>query len=132
MSGSARDPGDAQKQLRAAWDDLIRLLEEARDGIDQPHLMPPPPSDRNLAEGYRYLMGFVHHAIERAFHEDPARPSFRNALSILNRSTIDNADAIYFYAPIDGRRSYRIRGRATRACGAGRRRPRRGRWRPTT
>ena len=103
---------DAKTELRAAWDDLIASLEQARDAIDQPELMPAPPSERNLAEGYRYLLGFVHSAIERAFHEDPARPSFRNALSIVNRATIDNADAVYFFAPIDGRRSYRVRGRA--------------------
>jgi len=102
---------DPQKDLRAAWDDLIEELQRARDAIDQPNLMPAPPSDRNLAEGYRYLMGFAHSAIERAFHEDPARPAFRNALSIINRATIDNADAVYFYAPIDGRESYRVRGR---------------------
>jgi hypothetical protein len=102
---------DPQKELRAAWDDLIESLQEARDAIDQPGLMPPPPTARNLAEGYRYLLGFVHSAVERAFHEDPVRPAFRNALSILNRATIDNADAVYFYAPLDGRERYAVRGR---------------------
>ena len=101
---------DAQRDLRAAWDEMIAALQQARDGIDVPALMPAPPSARNLAEGYRYLMGFVHHAVERAFHEDPARPCFRNALSIFNRSTIDNPDAVYFYAPIDGSKSYLLRG----------------------
>lgn len=103
---------NAKAGLVAAWDDLIAALQDARDAIDQPELMPPPPNDRILAEGYRYLMGFVHYGIERAFHEDPVRPHFRNALSIINRSTVDNADAIYFYAPIDGRASYRLRGQA--------------------
>jgi len=103
---------DPQKELRAAWDDLISSLQSARDAVDQPQLMPAPPNARNLAEGYRYLMGFVHSAVERAFHEDPKRPHFRNALSIINRATIDNADAIYFFAPIDGRERTWIRGRA--------------------
>ena len=106
----ASGSSDTQKRLRAAWDDMIADLERARDGIDQPELMPPPSHDRNLAEGYRYLMGFVHLGVERAFHEDPVRPHFRNALSIITRSTIDNPDAIYFYAPIDGRESYLLRG----------------------
>ncbi len=101
---------DPRKELRAAWDEMIASLERARDAIDQPELMPPPGSPRNLAEGYRYLMGFLHSAVERAFHEDPVRPAFRNALSIINRATIDNADAIYFFAPLDGRERYRIRG----------------------
>ncbi|NRA07619.1 MAG: hypothetical protein HRU02_05620 [Myxococcales bacterium] len=99
------------RELRAAWDEMIESLQQARDAIDHPEWMPPPASSRNLAEGYRYLMGFVHSAVERAFHEDPTRPSFRNALSIINRATIDNADAIYFYAPIDGRERYWITGR---------------------
>ena len=102
---------DPQKELRAAWDDLIASLEAARDAIDQPQRMPAPPNERNLAEGYRYLMGYVHSAVERAFHEDPERPHFRNALSIINRATIDNADAIYFFAPIDGTKRTWIRGR---------------------
>jgi hypothetical protein len=101
---------DAQKDLRAAWDDLIAELQRARDAIDQPELMPAPPNDRNLAEGYRYLAGFVHGAVERAFHSDPRFPSFRNALSIKTKATIDNSDAIYFMAPIDGRESYVVRG----------------------
>ena len=104
------DPADAQRELRAAWDDFVSRLQEARDAVDVPALMPPPASDRILAEGYRYLMGHAHAAIERAFHADPARPHFRNALSIVTRGTIDNADAIYFYAPIDGRRTYLLRG----------------------
>ena len=102
---------DPQKDLRAAWDEMIENLQRARDAIDQSDLMPAPQNARNLAEGHRYLMGFVHSAIERAFHEDPVRPHFRNALSIINRATIDNADAVYFYAPIDGREQYQIRGR---------------------
>jgi len=106
----ADDSSEAQKALKASWDEMIANLELARDGIDQPHLMPAPKSERNLAEGYRYLMGFVHSAVERAFHEDPVRPHFRNALSIITRSTIDNADAIYFFAPVDGRESYVLRG----------------------
>ncbi len=103
-------PSDPKQDLRAAFDEMIASLQSARDAIDQAELMPPPATDRNLAEGYRYLMGFVHSAVERAFHEDPGRPAFRNALSIINRATIDNADAIYFFAPIDGREQYLVRG----------------------
>ena len=101
---------DAKKDLHAAWDEMIQDFEAARNGIDHTDLMPATPTHRNLAEGYRYLMGYVHAAVERAFHSDITQPQFRNALSIITRSTIDNADAIYFYAPIDGRESYVLRG----------------------
>ncbi len=108
---SAPDRRDPQSTLREAWNDLIAELERARDAIDQPELKPAPANDRNLAEGYRYLMGFVHSAVERAFFEDPAFPVFRHAIQLVNKATIDNADAIYFMAPIDGRQSYLLRGR---------------------
>ena len=106
------EANDAKEALRQAWDEMMASLQQARDAIDHPELMPPPASDRNLAEGYRYLMGFVHSAVERAFHDDPQRPQFRNALSPMTRATIDNADAIYFYAPLDGRNTYRIHAEA--------------------
>jgi hypothetical protein len=102
----------AREDLRAAFDELIAELQAARDTIDDPKYFPPPPTPRNLAEGYRYLAGFMHHGIERSFHEDPDFPAFRNALSIFNKSTIENSDAIYFYSPIDGRKTYRVTGRA--------------------
>jgi hypothetical protein len=104
------EPDNARAMLRGAWDEMIQTLQEARDAIDRPDLMPAPASDRNLAEGYRYLMGFVHSAVERAFHNDPQRPRFRKLLSAINRGTIDNADAIYFYTPLDGREQYLLRG----------------------
>ena len=103
---------NARKELRAAWDDMMAELERARDAIDVPELMPAPPNDRNLAEGYRYLMGFVHGAVERALHGDPNFPFVRHVLQIVNKATIDNADAIYFAAAIDGRQSYVLRGLA--------------------
>ena len=65
---------EAKAVLHEAWDEMMLTLQEARNAIDQPELMPAPPSERNLAEGYRYLMGFVHNAVERAFHDDPKRP----------------------------------------------------------
>jgi hypothetical protein len=103
---------DTGKQLRDAWDEMIAELERARDAIDQPGLMPAPGNGRNLAEGYRYLAGYLHSAIERAFHADVDHPFIRHALQIVNKATIDNADAIYFQAAIDGRQSYLLRGRA--------------------
>ncbi len=103
---------DSTTTLRAAWDDLLAALGRARDAIDDPTLHAPPASERVLAEGYRYLLGWVHGAIERAFHADPARPQFRRAIQPIAKSTIDNADALYLNAEIDGARRYRIAGRA--------------------
>ena len=110
-----RDEDEATRraggELRAAWDELLAKLAAARDALDDPALRPPPASERNLAEGYRYLLGFVYGTIGRALG-DPAFPVFRRAIEPLNKSTIDNADAVYLCAPIDGARSYRLRARA--------------------
>ncbi|MDH3687431.1 MAG: hypothetical protein OEP95_14455 [Myxococcales bacterium] len=102
--------GDTARELRNAWDDLIDELQRARVAIDQPERMPAPGTDRNLAEGYRYLMGFLHSAVERAFFADPAFPSVRHVLHSMNKGTIDNPDAIYFAAAIDGHERYVLRG----------------------
>tara|TARA_R110002049_G_scaffold29984_7_gene102249 strand:+ start:1540 stop:2934 length:1395 start_codon:yes stop_codon:yes gene_type:complete len=110
MTHTAQDSKEAELELKAAFDDFMNELQAARDTIDNPQYFPPQPTDRNLAEGYRYLSGFMHHAIERSFHDDPDFPAFRNALSIFNKSTIENCDAIYFYSGIDGRKNYRITG----------------------
>ncbi|HRD10412.1 MAG TPA: DUF1214 domain-containing protein [Mycobacterium sp.] len=99
-------------ELRAAWDEMIDRLGRARDALESPDLHAPPLSGpRDLAEGYRYLLGFVHSAVERAFFGDPAFPYFRRSIQVIDKATIDNADAMYLSAPVDGRHAYRINGR---------------------
>ena len=103
---------DALKaELRDAFDRMIDDIQAARDAIDTPELYPVPATDRNLAEGYRYVLGFLLAAIERSL-ADPLYPRFRRAIQPMNRSTIDNSDAVYLAAEIDGEHSYVIRGRA--------------------
>ena len=102
---------ESQVDLRDAWSDFVSALERARDAVDSPDLHAPPATERGLAEGYRYLLGFVFSAIERGFFEDPDFPYFRRAIQPADKSTIDNADALYLTAAIDGGRSYRISGR---------------------
>jgi hypothetical protein len=97
-------------RLGHAFDQMIRCFQEARAAIDTPELYPPPATERNLAEGYRYMIGFTLNGIERALN-DPMYPRFRCAIQPMNRSTIDNADAVYLATEIDGNHSYRIRGR---------------------
>jgi hypothetical protein len=101
----------ASTLLRGAWDALFADLARARDAIEDPELYAPPPDDRLLAEGYRYLLGYVYGAIERA-SIDPRFTFFRRAIQPLDKATIDNADAIYLHAPIDGNETYVINGRA--------------------
>ncbi len=98
--------------LRKAWDDMLAQFALAREAIDDPDLYVPPASDRNRAEGYRYLLGYVYAAFERAFFEDPEFPYFRRAIPPHSKSTIDNTDNLYLSARIDGSAAYRLTGRA--------------------
>jgi hypothetical protein len=98
-------------ELRDAFDRMIENLQAARDAIDTPGLYPAPATERNLAEGYRYVLGFLLGSIERAL-ADPLYPRFRRSIQPMNRSTIDNSDAVYLGAEIDGNHSYVVRGRA--------------------
>ena len=107
-----RETGEAAARLRAAWERLIAQLQEAREGIDDPKRWPPPATPRNLAEGYRYVLGFLYGSLSRCLGPTAEFPYFVRVIQPLNRSTIDNADATYLAAPIDGRHSYTIRGRA--------------------
>ena len=101
----------SQLALRAVWNDMIDTLMRARDAIDTTELHAPPVTVQGLADGYRYLLGFVFSGIERAFREDPDFPYFRRAIQPLDKATIDNADALYLSASIDGAKSYRVCGR---------------------
>lgn len=109
-----KDPATAQAadSLRDAWNELITNLGEARNAIDDPELWAPPASPRTLAEGYRYVLGYLYGTIARCLGPTVENPYFVRAIQPLNRTTIDNADAIYLTAPIDGNYSYTIRGRA--------------------
>lgn len=97
--------------LDAAWTDMIAALNRAREAVVSPQLHAPPVTALGIAEGHRYLVGFAFSAIERAFCEDPDFPYFRRAIQPIDKATIDNADALYLSAAIDGARNYRIRGR---------------------
>lgn len=112
MSNESERTQTAALQLRAAWDRLLEQLVETREAIDDPQRWPPPPGERSLAEGYRYVLGFLYGSLARTLGPTREFPYFVRAIQPLNRSTIDNADAIYLAAPIDGNHSYVIRGRA--------------------
>lgn len=101
----------SQADLRAAWTDMIDALNRARDAVDSAELHAPPVTAQGLADGYRYLLGFVFSGIERAFLEDPEFPYFRRAIQPLDKATIDNADALYLSAAVDGAKTHRVRGR---------------------
>jgi hypothetical protein len=108
----ADSPADPAADLRKAWDDWIEELQLARDALEDPAYHPAPASDRNLGEGYRYLLGHLHRLIEAEAHQDPDFPYFQRHPWTISKYTIENPDNLYLYAPLDPEGTYRVRGRA--------------------
>ena len=102
----------APPALTRGWIDFLTGLRDARRAIEDPALFPPAPTDRNLAEGYRYLLGHLARIIEAETQGHPDFPYFQRYVRMLSKWTIDNPDAIYLSSPIDADGVYRIRGRA--------------------
>jgi hypothetical protein len=113
----ADEPPDpaARARLDAAWQAFQTGLDEARDSLVNPAYFPPTGTERNLAEGHRYLLGHLGRLIEQEMRLDPRFPEFHRSVDMLRKHTGENPDAIYLKAPIDGRGTYRIRGRAADA-----------------
>ncbi|MCR9094048.1 MAG: hypothetical protein NXI30_07515 [bacterium] len=98
--------------LGRGWVDFVQGLEDARTAIEDPTFFPPEPTDRNLAEGYRYLLGHLARIIEAQTQRDPDFPYFQRSVRMLSKWTIDNPDTMYLSATIDAEGVYRVRGRA--------------------
>lgn len=102
----------APPALTAGWIGFIEGLEEGRRAIEDPNYLPPAPTDRNLAEGYRYLLGHLARIIEAQTQRDPLFPYFQRSVRMLSKWTLENPDTMYLSASIDSKGVYRIRGRA--------------------
>lgn len=102
----------AAPELTKGWNDFLAGLAGGRQALETPTLFPPEPTDRNLAEGYRYLLGHLARIIEMQTERDPRFPYFQRSVRMLSKWTIDNPDTLYLSASIDGEGLYRVRGRA--------------------
>lgn len=98
--------------LDEAWSELIAGLNEARALLGDPEIHPPVATDRNLAEGHRYLLGQLYRLIETELHQSAEFPYFQRHPWTLCKYTIENPDNLYLYAPIDAEGRFRIEGRA--------------------
>ena len=54
----------AKDQLNASWGQLIEGLQKTQQSLTDPASFPPQPTDRNLAEGYRYMLAHLGRLIE--------------------------------------------------------------------
>jgi hypothetical protein len=100
---------DVMNESRKAFHELLDCLRE----IDERWLGPEwnLTTSADVAEGFRNLMHLLQGALVGHFEDDPLHPRFRRIVTPTRKFMGDNADAIYYDAPVDASRVYRIRGR---------------------
>lgn len=103
-------PVQANPELESSWDEFLYGLTQAQDSLHNPEYFPPEATDRNLAEGYRYLLAHLNRMIEMEMRQDPRFPEFNRSMDMLRKWTGENPDAMYLKAPIDATGFYRVQG----------------------
>lgn len=100
---------EIQTESRKALGELLDLLREvdARWAGPEWNLQ----GEADVVGAHRALMHMLEGGLLTYFESDSSRPRFRRIVSPTRKFTGDNADAIYFDAPVCPERSYRVRGR---------------------
>ena len=92
----------------AAFDELIALLAEIRDGyvLNEERFT----EDIDVVEGYRYVTEVLSGMSEFFVEGDPDHPRMALIVNPARKLQGDNPDAIYHFAQVRGDRSYRVFG----------------------
>lgn len=98
--------------LDESWGKLVQGLQTAQQSLSDPASFPPESTDRNLSEGYRYMLGHLGRMIEMEMRLHPRYPEFFRSMDMLRKWTAENPDTMYLKAPIDSTGYYRIVGSA--------------------
>jgi hypothetical protein len=69
------------------------------------------PDEISVVEGYQWLTQILRVALECYLWSDAERPTMVEITSPTLKWGGDNADAVYWYAPVEGGRRYRVTGR---------------------
>jgi hypothetical protein len=95
-------------ESRKAWNELLALLADA----DARYLGKAWDIERpgDIADGHRFLMHVLQSGMEQWLEADPQRPRAVRFVTPTLKLLGDNPDAIYFTAPLDPERRYRVRG----------------------
>jgi hypothetical protein len=93
---------------RRAFRELLAMLATIDDTYLSPDNGISGPADD--ADGHRFLMHLLESAVTLAFETDPDRPDLRRIVTPTRKALGDNPDAIYFEAPLNPARAYRMRG----------------------
>lgn len=103
---------DPAQRLERSWRVFGKGLQEAQRSLVDPQYVPPPPTARTLAEGYRYLLGHLERMIQLEMRQHPRYPEFHRSMDMLRKWTGENPDTMYLKARIDDTGFYRVTGRA--------------------
>jgi hypothetical protein len=105
---------DRAPATTAAFDTLLAALGDIRD--EYVHSGARHHDEREVVEGFRYVMHLLSEATDLLLEGDAERPRFTSMVSPGRKFLGDNPDAIYYQALIRGDRSYRVTGRRDRQC----------------
>jgi hypothetical protein len=88
------------------------LLDQVR-GLEDKLLNPPGQEldTQSVLEGYKWIFSVLQVAFDVYVWADTDRPRFVDIVGPYKKWGGDNADAFYQFAPLDPRRTYRVRGR---------------------
>lgn len=100
----------ASEELDKAWQNFMQGLSEAQQSLSDPRFFLAESDRRNLAEGYRYMLGHINRMIESEMRLDPDYPEFFRSMDMLRKWTGENPDTMYLKAPIRAQGYYRISG----------------------
>ncbi len=93
---------------RAAFRELLAVLREADERwLSEEWGMADAGS---VSDGHRALLHILEGALSTHFESDPLHSQFRRIVTPTRKMTGDNPDAVYFEAPVDPTRTYRVRG----------------------
>ena len=97
-----------QTKTQAAWAEMVDALSQVSDrfcgeewGVS---------GDQDIADSHRLVLHILQSALFSHAEFDPERPVWRRIVSPTRKFTGDNADAVYFEAPVSGDLAYRVTG----------------------
>ena len=92
---------------------VVHELLDVLGSLDRPFLTGDRAlgDDQQVLEGYKWIFSILQVALDCYVWSDPANPRFVEIVGPYKKWGGDNADAYYRYAPIDPKRTYRVRGK---------------------
>ena len=94
-------------QTEAVFAELLAELGSLQGRLSEQ--LSAPEDETTLLEAHRWILSILQVATDVHVWADTARPRFVDIVGPYKKWGGDNADAFYCFAPVDPRRSYRVR-----------------------